>query len=98
FRDNSKSLCPGTATDPWDGVFGRERSLQQELADRIAIADLINRYNILGDRGRVTEMVDLFTPDAHFYAVGKSATGHREIAALLNANPTSPRHTVTRHH
>ena len=72
--------------------------MQRELSDRIEIADLLNRYNILGDRGRVAEMVDVFAPDAHFRAVGKSAIGHTEIAAVLNANPTSPRHTVTRHH
>ena len=70
----------------------------QDLLDQMEIRHLLSRYNILGDRGRVTEMIDVFAPDAHFQALEKSAIGHAEIMALLNANPTSPRHSVTRHH
>ena len=70
----------------------------QELLDREEIRHLLSRYNILGDRGRVSEMIDVFAVDASFQALEKSAVGHAEITALLNANPTSPRHSVTRHH
>lgn len=68
------------------------------LFDRVEIGQLLARYNILGDRGRVAEMIHVFAPDARLRALEKEAIGHEAIAALLNGNPTSPRHTVTRHH
>ena len=70
----------------------------RSLLDQIAIRNLTARYNILGDRGKVSEMIDVFAPDALFTALGKTAVGHDAIAELLHANPTSPRHLVTRHH
>ncbi len=71
---------------------------EQQLLDEVEIRHLLNRYNILGDRGRVSEMIDVFAVDAYFRALDQEATGHEAIAAILNANPTSSRHTVTRHH
>ena len=70
----------------------------EELLDREAIRSLIVSYNALGDRGRVAEMVDVFAPDATLNAVGQTAVGRSEIAALLQANPLLPEHRVTRHH
>ena len=69
-----------------------------EALDQIEIRQLIARYNIMGDRGRVDEMVTVFAPGARLRAVDATATGHAEIGRLLGGNPTTPRHTVTRHH
>ena len=69
-----------------------------DLLAREEIRQLISDYNVRGDRGRVAEMLDAFAPNARLRAAGKTALGHDEIAALLSANPTSPRHTMSRHY
>lgn len=68
------------------------------LLDEVAIRQLLARYNVLGDRGRVAEMVEVFAADGVLCALDRTAKGHDAIAAMLSANPTSPRHTLTRHH
>jgi uncharacterized protein (TIGR02246 family) len=79
-------------------VTEKARLSIDELLDREAIRALIISYNALGDRGRVAEMAEVFTPDARLTAVGRTAIGRGEIAALLSANPLLPEHRVTRHH
>jgi hypothetical protein len=79
-------------------VKGKASLTVDELLNREAIRALIISYNAMGDRGRVSEMVEAFAPDARLNAVGQTAVGHTEIAALLAANPLLPEHRVTRHH
>lgn len=88
----------GWAPDQNIAFTGDSDMTPQDFRDQMEICHLLSRYNILGDRGRVAEMVDVFAPEASLEAIDKSATGHAGIAALLNSNPPSPRHTVTRHH
>ena len=71
---------------------------ERESFAQIEIRDLLARYNIMGDRGRVQEMVTVFAPNAQLCVFDVTVTGHAAIGGLLRSNPTSPRHTVTRHH
>lgn len=44
-----------------------------ELIARESIRDIVARYNSNGDRGRIDEMMTLFTPDAHLQVPGHAA-------------------------
>jgi hypothetical protein len=55
-----------------------------ELAAREQVRDLAVRYHAAGDRGRVDEVVALFSPDGALVVDGVEHTGHDEIRALLS--------------
>jgi ketosteroid isomerase-like protein len=57
-----------------------------ELAAREHIRELIARYNLAGDRGRIDELVDCFADDAVLEIEGEPpARGREAIAARMRA-------------
>jgi len=54
------------------------------IEDREAIRELIARYGPLADSGQAEDLATLWAPDGVYEVVGyASATGHAEIAALI---------------
>jgi hypothetical protein len=62
-----------------------------EVAARVAIGDLVARYNALGDAGRIAEMLALFTEDAVLSLDGNEHRGRGEIAGLFEEAIASTR-------
>jgi len=56
----------------------------EELAARESIRDLVARYNMNGDGGRIAELVALFTVDGELVVEGgATCCGHAELGAFL---------------
>lgn len=56
----------------------------EELAARESIRDLVARYNMSGDSGRIDELVDLFTADGELAVEGgATCRGHAELEAFF---------------
>lgn len=70
-----------------------------QLADRLAIQDLISIYNRYLDDGRNDLLADLFTDDGVMLSMGQRAEGSDEIRALFGAaaDPLPKRPTITHH-
>lgn len=68
-----------------------------QLADRLAIHDLIATYNRHLDDGRVDLLADLFTDDGVLTAMGKRAEGRPAIRAMFGspADPLPTRPTMS---
>jgi hypothetical protein len=77
-----------------------------DLADRLAIIDLVNRYGHTYDEGHVDAMGELFTPDGEFEIRGSIGgvpnvmRGREEIVAHMKARreatqPAQRRHLTT---
>ena len=64
---------------------------QWQLSARERIRELIARYNLAGDRGRVDELLSLFTPDAVLAIDGKEHAGHDAIRAVFTGGGAFPR-------
>ncbi len=64
----------------------RRRTSMQELIDKMAIKEVIARFSIAVDRGKVDDFVSIWTEDAVF-EVGsvKFAIGHKELGELCAA-------------
>lgn len=54
-----------------------------QLSAREQIRELVARYNLAGDRGRVDEMLSLFAPDAALAVDGTEHAGHDAIRAVF---------------
>jgi uncharacterized protein (TIGR02246 family) len=71
-----------------------------EIGARIAIADLVVRYNSNGDTGRFDNVMELFAPDAVMEGNGKPRHGRDEIRTIFTGaadgfagkTGTAPRH------
>lgn len=92
-----------TLSDGWTTVWRSRQDMQigvrlqrrngwlvltpEELLSRECVRDLVARYNLYGDTGRLDDVVQLFLPDAVFeLRDGESvqrADGHDQIADLL---------------
>ncbi|MGH1420495.1 MAG: nuclear transport factor 2 family protein [Hyphomonas sp.] len=66
--------------------------------EKSAIADLIARYTINGDRGRVASLAKCFAPNGMLEFPGTTATGPQDIIASLTTGPRNPSLTLVRHH
>jgi hypothetical protein len=69
-----------------------------DFADRAAIANLMARYTINGDRGKLPELAACFAPDGVLEFPGASATGRDDIVRVLSSGPRNPSLTLVRHH
>jgi hypothetical protein len=56
---------------------------QWEIAARVAIADLVVRYNSNGDTGRFDNVMELFAPDAVLEESGRPRHGRDEIRTIF---------------
>jgi len=70
-----------------------------ERCDREAIRDLMARYTINGDRGRIEALAETFAEHGTLAFSGAVSTGRATIAARLGAaRERNPALTVSRHH
>ena len=69
-----------------------------EPAARAAIAQLIARYTIHGDRGDIKGLAACFADDGVLEFPGALATGPAEIAAALTNGQRNPALSLVRHH
>ena len=53
------------------------------MSDSEAIRDVLARYNLFGDSGRLDELLELFTPDATLVTDQATYVGHPEIRGLF---------------
>ncbi|BBX62585.1 hypothetical protein MSAS_17590 [Mycobacterium saskatchewanense] len=58
-------------------------SLLEDLAGREGIRDVINRYCIEADHGRIDRLLDLFTNDAEYNFNDRKYQGHNGIRDLF---------------
>ena len=59
--------------------------LPEELAARECIRDLVARYNMSGDSGRIAELVALFAPDGELEVDGSVYRGRAALDEFFNA-------------
>jgi hypothetical protein len=69
-----------------------------ELTAREAIRELIARYALAGDRGRLDALAACFAPDGVLQFPGTTARGPAAIASALASAPPVPGLTLVRHH
>ena len=67
-----------------------------ELAAREAVRELVARYNLAGDRGRIDELVALFADDAVLTVDGAQHGGRDAIRAVFEG-ATGPHPQLLRH-
>ena len=71
----------------------------EDINDRVAIAALMGRYNINGDRGRVEALAALFGESGVLQFSGAATAGAVQIAARLGERGArNPALTFSRHH
>jgi hypothetical protein len=70
----------------------------QTAADRDAIRQLMIRYNMAGDRGKVAELAQVFAEDGVIRFNDEATQGRQAIARRLGGGVASPGLVVTRHH
>tara|TARA_R110000782_G_scaffold255048_1_gene343628 strand:- start:26203 stop:26676 length:474 start_codon:yes stop_codon:yes gene_type:complete len=69
-----------------------------EHAERAAIAQLMARYTINGDRGDVKSLAACFAHDGVLEFPGARAEGPDDIIEALTGNPRDPALSLVRHH
>ena len=62
-----------------------------EVAARESIRDLVARYNLCGDAGKIAAMIELFTDEAVLEFDDRSYHGLREIRELFDSAAASTR-------
>src|SRR3954462_10712396 len=67
------------------------------VTDEEAIRDVVARYNLYGDRGRISEMLELFADDATLTVDGTSYDGKDAIRGLFET-AVGPVPELIRHH
>ena len=67
------------------------------MTDEEAIRDVVARYNLYGDSGRITEMLELFADDATLTVDGMAYDGKDAIRGLFET-AVGPVPEVIRHH
>ena len=72
--------------------------IDSEHAERAAIAQLMARYTINGDRGDVKGLAACFAHDGVLEFPGTLATGPDEIMAALTSGTRDPALSLVRHH
>ena len=78
-----------------------------EVEARVAIADLVARYNAAGDSARFDRVIELFTDDAVMVVEGTPHAGHEAIRGIFTnartrvdggrSRPTHVRHFTATH-
>ena len=67
--------------------------------DQVAIRDLMSRYTINGDRGRIDALAATFAENGTLRFAAVESTGRAAILARLSdPSPRNPALTLTRHH
>jgi hypothetical protein len=70
-------------------------TIPQDVLDKLAIRELLERYMRHNDDGNVDDLVELFATDATMQVMGRTYKGHTEIRSLFATSAESTRQPWT---